>query len=412
MDTYFYRFIFMRFLFLLSILMFLVLLTAASLSSLQQPLCHDDERSALLQFKDSFILDKSASGDPFGYPKDVASWSLEGGTSTDCCSWDGVDCNEDTGHVIGLDLASSWLYGSFNSSNSLFRLLQLQSLNLADNRFNHSQIPIEVGNLSRLTYLNLSYSVFAGQIPSELSHLNKLSSLDLSRNSNLNSTLSDLSNLVQNFTTLEELLLQDNNFSSPIPESLANLSSLTTLNLENCELRGEFPTRIFQLPNLRDLRIGWNLNLTGHLPEFRLGNPLKVLSIGDTSFFASVRSIPPSLSNLTQLTHLDLSRNTLTGHIPSSVFANLTQLTHLDLSRNTLTGHIPPSVFANLTQLAHLDLSGNTLTGDIPPSVFANLTQLAHLDLSENTLTGDIPPSVFANLTQLAHLDLSGNTLT
>jgi hypothetical protein len=274
MDTYFYRFIFMRFLFLLSILMFLVLLTAASLSSLQQPLCHDDERSALLQFKDSFILNKSASVDPSGYPK-VASWSLEGGTSTDCCSWDGVDCNEDTGHVVGLDLASSWLYGSINSSNSLFRLLQLQRLNLADNHFKHSQIPFGVGNLLRLTYLNLSYSVFSGQIPSELSHLNKLSSLDLSRNYGLNSTLSDLSSLVQNFTTLEELLLQDINFSSPIPESLANLSSLTTLNLENCELRGEFPTRIFQLPKLQDLRIGGNWNLTGHLPEFHQGNPLR-----------------------------------------------------------------------------------------------------------------------------------------
>jgi Leucine-rich repeat (LRR) protein len=161
-------------------------------------------------------------------------------------------------------------------------------------------------------------------------------------------------------------------------------------------LRGEFPTRIFQLPKLQDLRIGGNWNLTVHLPEFHQGSPLKVLSIKLTS------SILASLSHLTQLTYLDLSRNTLTCHIPSSVFANLTQLTYLDLSRNTLTGHIPSSVFANLTQLAYLDLSRNTLTGHIPSSVFANLTQLAYLDLSGNTLTGHIPSSVFANLTQLA----------
>jgi hypothetical protein len=140
----------MRFLFLLSILLFLVLLTA-SLSSLQQPLCHDDVRSTLLQFKDSFIIDKYASVDPSGYLKDVASWSLEGGTSSDCCSWDGVDCNDDTGYVVGLDLSSSGLYGSINSSSNLFRLLQLQSLNLADNNFNYSQISSGVGNLLRLT---------------------------------------------------------------------------------------------------------------------------------------------------------------------------------------------------------------------------------------------------------------------
>ncbi|GLT54999.1 hypothetical protein SLA2020_281560 [Shorea laevis] len=112
METYLYLFIFMRLLFFLS--MFLLLLTG-SMSSLQ-PLCHEDERSALLQFKDSFIIDNSASGDPFAYPK-VASWTLKGENS-DCCSWDGVECNEDTGHVIGVDLSSSCLYGSINSSNS------------------------------------------------------------------------------------------------------------------------------------------------------------------------------------------------------------------------------------------------------------------------------------------------------
>jgi hypothetical protein len=150
----------MRFLFLFS--SFLVLLTS-SLSSLQ-PLCHEDERSALLQFKDSFIINKSASAHPFAYPK-VASWTPEGEHSTDCCSWDGVECNEDTGHVIDLDLNSSCLYGSINSNNSLFRLFQLQRLNLADNRFNDSQIPLEVGNLSRLTYLNLSSSTFSREVP-------------------------------------------------------------------------------------------------------------------------------------------------------------------------------------------------------------------------------------------------------
>ena len=31
----------------------------------------------------------------------------------DCCLWDGVECNKNTGHVIGLDLGSSYLYGSF-----------------------------------------------------------------------------------------------------------------------------------------------------------------------------------------------------------------------------------------------------------------------------------------------------------
>ena len=68
-----------------------------------QPLCHDDECSALLQFKKSFIINKSVSlYDPIANHR-VETWTLEGENS-DCCSGDGVDCDEDTGHVIGLDL--------------------------------------------------------------------------------------------------------------------------------------------------------------------------------------------------------------------------------------------------------------------------------------------------------------------
>jgi len=63
METYSYPFTVERLLFFLS--MFLVLLIG-SLSSLQ-PLCHEDERSALLQFKDSFVINKSASPYPSAY---------------------------------------------------------------------------------------------------------------------------------------------------------------------------------------------------------------------------------------------------------------------------------------------------------------------------------------------------------
>jgi hypothetical protein len=84
----------------------LVLLTlffaiATNCFSSMQPLCHDDESSALLQFKESFDINMNDCRDnPFAYPK-IASWKQEG-MDRDCCSWDGVECDEDTGHVIGL----------------------------------------------------------------------------------------------------------------------------------------------------------------------------------------------------------------------------------------------------------------------------------------------------------------------
>lgn len=107
-----------------------------------QPLCHDDESIALLQFKESLFINKSVSRDPWAYPK-VFSWTVE----SDCCSWDGVECDKNTGRVIALNLNSSFLYGSINSTSSLFRFARLQRLNLADNHFNYSRIPSDLGRL-------------------------------------------------------------------------------------------------------------------------------------------------------------------------------------------------------------------------------------------------------------------------
>ncbi|CAL2276913.1 unnamed protein product [Prunus armeniaca] len=117
-----------------------------------QTLGQVDECADLLQFKESFAINKSVSTDPLAYPK-VSFWMQEGdGNRSNCCSWDGVECDEDFGHVDGLDLRSSCLYGSINSSNTLFHLVHLQRLDLSDNHFNFSQIPSRFGHdLSSLT---------------------------------------------------------------------------------------------------------------------------------------------------------------------------------------------------------------------------------------------------------------------
>lgn len=332
----------MRLFFFLSLLLLLV----ESLSSMQ-PNCPAEERLALLQFKDSFMIDKSASINPSAYPK-VSSWTLN-----DCCSWDGVECDEHTGHVIGLDLSSSCLYGSFDSNSSLFLLLQLQKLNLADNHFNYSQIPFRVGHFSRLAYLDLSDSVFSGRVP----------------------------------------------------QSLANLSLLTDLRLDNCALYGEFPTTIFYLPNLQHLSVEDNQGITGHLPELHSSSSLEYLSLRQTSFFGE---LPASIGNFNSLSMLYLRNCNFSGSIPPSI-SNLTQLNALDLSDNTFTGHIPSSL-SNVTQLTHLRLPNNNLEGSIPRS-FSELKNAEVLNFSENRLSGMVELDVFLKLKKLSVLMLSLNNL-
>ena len=56
-------------------------------------------------------------------------------------------------------------------------------------------------------------------------------------------------------------------------------------------------------------------------------------------------------------------------------------LTHLDLSRNSLTGHIPAEL-GGLSNLEALRLSGNSLTGCIPVALMSVATNdLSSLDL-------------------------------
>nr|XP_011467294.1 PREDICTED: receptor-like protein 12 [Fragaria vesca subsp. vesca] len=417
-----------------------------------QALCHDDERSALLQFKASFTIDKSASQDPFAFPK-VSSWGrLAGDTQrNNCCSWDGVECNDNSGHVIGLDLASSYLHGSINSNSSLFQLVHLQSLDLSDNNFSFSQIPSRLGHaLTSLTYLNLSMSSFSGQIPSEMSYLSNLSTLHLSSNSAPDFKIPplkmpDFRSLVQNLTNIKQLHLFDVEISSTVPNTLMNLSSLTSLRLHACKLEGKFPVGIFHLPNLQVLDLSDNYDLTGYIPDdLNTSSPLKILNLQATDFsgripasignlrvlnLLNIRScnfypyVPSFLSNLTQLNFLELSSFYDYSYLPDlptihtfsdqvsdswSWFGKLSKLNYLALDTTHLRGNLPCSL-ANLTQLLVLDLDQNEITGEIP-CCLANLKQLAKLSLGHNQITGQIP-SCLMQLTQLTLLDLRFNNL-
>lgn len=375
-----------------------------------QPLCHGVERSALLHFMQSFSISNNAAISSYAYPK-TASWKIRG-ESSDCCLWDGVECDEDTGYVIGLDLGSSSLYGSINSTSSLFQLVHLRRLNLGGNDFNYSQVPSGIALLSSLTYLNLSNSMFYGEIPLEITELSHLTSLDLGRNvdSSARNLLElrsfNLRRLAQNFTGLEQLDLSSVNISSTVPDALANLSSLTFLNLEDCNLQGLIPSSFGDLTKLGYLNLGHN-NFSGQVP-LSLANltQLEVLSLSQNSFTS------PGLywlGNLNKIRALHLSDVNLAGEIPLSL-RNMTQLSQLHLSNNRLTGKIPLWI-SNLTQLTLVHLRHNELQGPIPESM-SKLVNLEELKLEYNHLSGTIEFSMFASLKHLTMLQIRRNNLT
>ncbi|KAG6658899.1 hypothetical protein CIPAW_04G193600 [Carya illinoinensis] len=393
----------------------LLLLLPRSLSySYLPPLCHQEEKIALMQFKDSFIIKNMNSFWEYteeNHPE-VASWRIDG-NNTNCCVWDGVECNQDTGHVIALNLQSSCLYGSITSNSSLFRLHHLQNLTLVGNDFNHSQIPSEIGNLSSLIHLHLSNSNFLGQIPFEIQYLSKLSFLSVTQFSsdgyNYLYTTS-LTSLVQNLTNLETLEFSGINISSIVPESLANLSSLKFLTLDGCGLYGRFPTRFFQLPHLQFLSVSYNKDLTGHLPEFDTNSPLEKLFLGSTNFSGN---LPASIGNLNSLSFFTIDHCNFSGAIPNS-FSNLTQLTWLDLSQNSfndLSWLTRASSNDILPQFQILRLANLNLTKF--PDILRNQSKLLTLNLEGNNLHGLIPKWMYnVSKESLQWLYLSNNFLT
>ncbi|KAG6663874.1 hypothetical protein CIPAW_02G052900 [Carya illinoinensis] len=457
--------------FLVSLMMFHLILAASS--SDVYPLCHDDERFVLLQFKESFIINQSASKDASAYPK-VLSWKPD--QISDCCKWDGVECNKDTGHVIALDLSSSCLKGFLNSNSSLFRLAHLQNLNLADNDFNSSPVPTSFRQLSRLTELNLSYSIFSGQIPSEILELSKLVFMDLSYNPLFKLQKSGLRSLVEfhafycnfsgeipsslgNLTNLIVLRLQSNRLHGSIPQSISRLVNLEVIYLHDNDLSGTVEFELFlRLRNLLRLQLSgndislltkpstnstfpkfWILSIAdcdlGEFPEFlRNQDQLELLDLVETKFVAKFQNgwgtyleidsnmlqgslpiPPPSIASFS------VSNNRLTGEIPHLI-CNLSLITNLDLSSNNLGGLLPQCL-GNLSYSLSLDLHGNNFHGSIP-RICGETNNLLIIDFSQNHLQGrleavnlgnnqihDIFPSWLGNLPELRILILRSNKL-
>ena len=410
-------------------------------------LCLDDERSLLLQLKNSLKFQPNVS-------VKLVTWN----ESVGCCSWGGVTWDSN-GHVVGLDLSSELISGGFNNFSSLFSLRYLQRLNLANNSFNSSQIPSGFDKLGNLTYLNFSSAGFSGQIPIEISRLTRLVTMDFSilyfpgiptlklENPNLRMMVQNLIELrelylngvnisaqgkewcralsssvpnlqvlslsschlsgpihssLEKLQSISRIRLDDNNFTAPVPEFLGNFSNLTQLKLSSCGLKGTFPEKIFQVPTLQILDLSNNRLLEGSLPEFPQNGSLETLVLSDTKLSGKV---PISISNLKRLTRIELARCNFSGSIPNSI-ASLTQLVYLDLSGNAFSGPVPSfSLSKNLTQI---DLSRNHLAGQILSSHWDGLENLVTLDLRYNSLNGSLPMHLFS-LSSLRKIRLSNN---
>ncbi|CAL5406703.1 unnamed protein product [Camellia sinensis] len=398
---------------------------------------NETDRLALLAFK------AEITGDPFGA---LNSWN----ESIHFCQWAGITCGRRHHRVTKLILDHRKLTGSI--SPHIGNLSFLTKLLLHNNSFTH-QIPPELGHLRRLQILTLHNNSIGGEIPANMSACSNLVVLELAGNSlagKIPMELGSLSKLEElhigrnnltgglpySFGNLSSLIVfyaGSNNINGSIPETLGQLTNLNFLALEDNKLVGTIPSSVFNLSSITTFAIAVN-QVQGRLPlDLGISFPiLQWFSVGANLFTGS---IPISISNATNLHHLDLGTNKFIGRVPPlgmihnlgrlnfqfnhlgtgeagdlnflSSLPNATNLNFLVLDSNNFGGVLPESIGNLSTNLGFLSLDNNKIGGSIPTEM-ANLVNLQALDMSDNHFIGNILADI-GKLQKLQFLDLSGN---
>ncbi|KAH0728966.1 hypothetical protein KY289_000154 [Solanum tuberosum] len=317
-----------------------------------------------------FTIDPNASD----YCRDIITYqeiqsyprTLLWNKSTDCCSWNGVHCDEMTGSIIPYEIShlsklhvlhiwntSSSLYGPYNFELLLKNLTQLRELNLHYVDIS-STIPSNFS--SHLTTLQLSDTLIRGIFPERVFHISNLESLDLSENPQL--TVRFPTTKWNSSASLMYLYLGHVNITGRIPESFSHLTSLYNLDMSDFNLSGPIPKPLWNLTNIEFLDLG-NNHLEGPISQLSRFEKLKVFTLKNNNFDGQLECLSFNRS-WTQLVMLDFRSNSLTGQIPSNV-TGLQNLQSVYLSSNNLNGTIPSWIFSlpSLTFLENSSYQGN-----------------------------------------------------
>ncbi|KAG8499410.1 hypothetical protein CXB51_005919 [Gossypium anomalum] len=232
-----------------------------------------------------------------------------------------------------------------------------------------------VSTLSKLRFLELSNCRISGEVPVEQ---------------------------LLNLTKLSELYMDYNFLASKIPSKLANLTSLSVLDLTRSNLQGHIP----YLPQVKTLHVGNNSDVMVD-PHSMFAVPWPRLESIDISSTHVIGSIPPSIANITSLVDFIAYNSLIQGRIPASMM-NLSRLEMLSLDMNNISGEISPSI-SNLKSLQVLSLLQNSFHGLIPDTI-CSISSLRYLLLADNSFTGNIPNCI-GQLNDLSYLEVSSNKM-
>lgn len=181
---------------------------------------------------------------------------------------------------------------------------------------------------------------------------------------------------------------------------------VTNIQLKGLNLSGVIPNEFASLSKLQEIDLTRNY-ISGSIPTSLVKIPLVKLALVGNHINGT---IPKEIGQIPTLEELVLDDNLLGGQLPNSL-GKLKRLRRLLLSANNFTGTIPES-FGNLRKLNDFRIDGSTLSGRIP-SFIGNWTNIKTLHMQGTYMEGPIPSTLalFTKITELRISDLQGSSM-
>jgi len=247
-----------------------------------------------------------------------------------------------------LDISTNYYFGTIPASIGSGSMNKLTELYLENLELDGSITP-ELFSLSKLEKLYIGINYLEGTLPIEISNAKNLQFFRAQNNyrereSNgrliSKGVIGSIPTTIAKLSRLEDLRLENNYISGTLPSDMGDLEYLARVQLELNLIRGQLPTSLESLTYLKTFTASGNY-MDGPLPnELRSSMNMTTLHLHDNAFTGT---IPTQWGSMTELTSLDLSYNELTGEVPTE-YGNLIKLEKLYLEWNKLYGFMPEEV--------------------------------------------------------------------